>query len=54
VDRRRDLKYAFEKAGFVIKDLRYFGEEEGPLPEGIRLDGRERIGMIAYKTGRVE
>ena len=44
-----DLRYAFESAGFVIKEMRYFGEEEGPLPEGIRLDGRERVGMIAYK-----
>lgn len=44
-----DLKWAFEHAGFVIKELRTFGEEEGPLPAGIRLDGRERVGMIAYK-----
>jgi len=44
-----DLKYAFEEAGFIIKELRYFGEEEGPLPAGIRLDGTERVGMIAYK-----
>lgn len=44
-----DLKYAFGQAGFVIKELRYFGEEEGALPVGIRMDGRERVGMIAYK-----
>lgn len=44
-----DLKWAFEKAGFVIKEARYFGEEEGELPEGIRMDGRERVGLIAYK-----
>jgi chorismate-pyruvate lyase len=44
-----DLKYAFETAGFRIKELRCFGEEEGPLPGGIRYDGRERVGMIAYK-----
>lgn len=44
-----DLRYAFESAGFVIKEMRYFGEEEGPLPDGIRMDGRERVGMIACK-----
>ena len=44
-----DLKWVFEKAGFMIKEARYFGEEEGPLPEGIRMDGRERVGLIAYK-----
>jgi len=44
-----DLKYAFEEAGFIIKELRYFGEEEGLLPAGIRMDGTERVGMIAYK-----
>ena len=44
-----DLRWAFEKAGFIIRELRYFGEEEGALPEGIRMDGRERLGMIAYK-----
>jgi chorismate-pyruvate lyase len=46
---QEDLRWAFEKAGFAIKEIRYFGEEEGPLPSGIRLDGRERVGMIAYK-----
>jgi chorismate-pyruvate lyase len=44
-----DLRWAFEQAGFVIKEIRYFGEEEGPLPAGIRLDGHERVGMIACK-----
>jgi chorismate--pyruvate lyase len=44
-----DLKWAFEQAGFVVKEIRYFGEEEGPLPVGIRFDGRERVGMIATK-----
>lgn len=44
-----DLKWIFEKVGFVVKEARYFGEEEGPLPEGIRMDGRERVGIIAYK-----
>jgi chorismate-pyruvate lyase/SAM-dependent methyltransferase len=44
-----DLTWVFEKVGFVIKEARYFGEEEGPLPEGIRMDGRERVGLIAYK-----
>ena len=49
-----DLRVAFEEAGFIIKDLRYFGEEEGSLPEGIRMDGRERVGMIAYKPVKDE
>lgn len=44
-----DLRWVFEKTGFVVKEARYFGEEEGPLPEGIRMDGRERVGIIAYK-----
>src|SRR3990170_4724838 len=44
-----DLKWVFEKVGFKIKEARYFGEEEGSLPEGIRMDGRERVGLIAYK-----
>jgi chorismate-pyruvate lyase/SAM-dependent methyltransferase len=44
-----DLKWIFEKVGFKIKEARYFGEEEGLLPEGIRMDGRERVGLIAYK-----
>lgn len=44
-----DLKWVFEKVGFVVKEARYFGEEEGPLPEGIKMDGRERVGLIAYK-----
>ncbi|HZI25556.1 MAG TPA: chorismate lyase [Chryseolinea sp.] len=44
-----DLKWIFEKVGFVVKEARYFGEEEGPLPEGIKMDGRERVGLIAYK-----
>lgn len=44
-----DLVWIFEKVGFVVKEGRYFGEEEGPLPEGIKMDGRERVGLIAYK-----
>ncbi|MEO8472012.1 MAG: chorismate lyase [Chryseolinea sp.] len=44
-----DLKWIFEKVGFIIKEARYFGEEEGSLPEGIRMDGRERVGLIAFK-----
>jgi chorismate--pyruvate lyase len=41
--------WIFEKTGFVVKESRYFGEEEGPLPDGIRMNGRERVGLIAYK-----
>ena len=44
-----DLRWICEKVGFAVKEARYFGEEEGPLPVGIRMDGRERVGLIAYK-----
>ena len=44
-----DLKWVFEDNGFIIKEVRYFGEEEGALPEGIRMDGRERVGLIASR-----
>jgi chorismate-pyruvate lyase len=44
-----DLQWVFEQAGFEIKEARYFGEEEGALPEGIRMNGRERVGLIASK-----
>jgi hypothetical protein len=46
-----DLTWVFESAGFIVDELRVFGEEEGPLPIGIRYDGRERVGMIAHKPG---
>jgi chorismate-pyruvate lyase/predicted SAM-dependent methyltransferase len=46
---REDLETTFAEAGFIIKDLRYFGEEEGELPEGIRFQGKERVGLIAFK-----
>lgn len=46
---REDLETTFTAAGFVIKELRYFGEEEGELPEGIRYTGKERVGLVAYK-----
>lgn len=35
---------------FKIEHLEYFGDETGALPEWIRLDGKERIGMIAVKV----
>lgn len=44
-----DLRWALENAGFRVDDIRYFGEEEGELPPGIRMDGRERVGAIATK-----
>lgn len=46
---RDDLESTFTGAGFIIKELRYFGEEEGELPDGIRYQGRERVGLIAFK-----
>lgn len=49
-----DLRHTFEEAGFRIREVRYFGEEEGMLPDGIRMDGRERVGLIAYKPAREE
>ncbi|MCD9015965.1 chorismate lyase [Parachryseolinea silvisoli] len=44
-----DLTWAFQNAGFTIREVRYFGEEEGELPSGIRMDGRERVGLVAVK-----
>jgi chorismate-pyruvate lyase/ubiquinone/menaquinone biosynthesis C-methylase UbiE len=44
-----DLKWTLEKEGFRIDEIRYFGDEEGELPAGIRMDGRERVGVIATK-----
>jgi SAM-dependent methyltransferase len=44
-----DLKWVFERTGFILKEARYFGEEEGPLPEDVGMDGRERVGLIARK-----
>lgn len=49
-----DLRRTFEEAGFRIREVRYFGEEEGMLPDGIRMDGRERVGLVAYKPARKE
>ena len=34
---------------FHIEKIEYFGDEENALPEGIKYDGRERIGIIARK-----
>jgi chorismate-pyruvate lyase/SAM-dependent methyltransferase len=44
-----DLRWTLEETGFAIEDIRYFGEEEGELPVGIRMDGKERVGVIATK-----
>ncbi len=49
-----DLQWAYESAGFIIDENRFFNEEEGALPQGIRYDGRERVGMIAHKPGVFE
>ncbi len=49
-----DLRAAFEEAGFTVREVRYFGEEEGLLPDGIRMDGKERVGLVAYKPVRSE
>jgi chorismate-pyruvate lyase/SAM-dependent methyltransferase len=46
-----DLRWGLETAGFAIEDIRYFGEEEGELPPGIRMDGKERVGAVAVKPG---
>ena len=35
---------------FEIEYLNYFGDLENALPEWIRLDGKERVGMIAVKV----
>ena len=44
-----DLRSAFSEAGFAIEHLSLFGDVHNDLPEGIRYDGRERVGMIASK-----
>ena len=44
-----DLRVAFEEAGFVIEHLALFGDVHQDLPDGIRYDGRERVGLIASK-----
>jgi chorismate-pyruvate lyase/SAM-dependent methyltransferase len=44
-----DLRWVFENQGFTVDEARYFGEEEGELPPGIRMDGKERVGLIASK-----
>lgn len=44
-----DMDRVFREANFVIEKLEIFGDEEGLLPAGIRLDNRERVGLIAAK-----
>lgn len=48
-----DLRFAFTKAGFDILQLETFGDENQDLPEGIKYDNRERVGLIAQKPTRV-
>ena len=48
-----DLRLVFEAAGFHILHLATFGDENNDLPEGIKYDGRERVGLIAQKLGGV-
>ena len=44
-----DLRLVFETTGFDILHLATFGDENNDLPEGIKYDGRERVGLIAQK-----
>ena len=44
-----DLQQSFTDAGFAIEHLTTFGDENNDLPPGIKLDNRERVGMIAVK-----
>ncbi len=46
---KSDLKRVLDRARFIIEKLEYFGDDEGSLPDGIRLDNRERVGAIATK-----
>ena len=44
-----DFRREFSNAGFHIDQLEYFGDPENLLPTALKMDGRERIGMIATK-----
>lgn len=44
-----DYKRVFKEHKFKIEELDYFGDTESLLPEILRYDGRERLGLIARK-----
>jgi len=44
-----DYRRVFERHAFEIEQLEYFGDEENLLPETLKLDGKERLGLIANK-----
>lgn len=44
-----DVERVLKDAGFVIEVVEFFGDENNDLPEGIKYDGRERVGAIAIK-----
>lgn len=45
---KEDMERTFSKQ-FSIESLYYFGDENYDLPQGIKYDDRERIGLIAVK-----
>ncbi len=44
-----DIERALTEAGFEIEIVEYFGDENEDLPEGLKFDGRERVGAVATK-----
>ena len=44
-----DFEAIFKKCGFKIEELGYFDDSESSIPDILKYDGRERIGLIASK-----
>ena len=44
-----DYQRVFESHKFKVERLEYFGDQEELLPKILRLDGKERLGLIAKK-----
>jgi len=44
-----DLRMTCLKYGFIVEKLELFGDPHNTLPQGIKFDDRERVGLIARK-----
>lgn len=44
-----DVERVLKETGFVVENVEFFGDENNDLPDGIKYDGRERVGAIAAK-----
>lgn len=44
-----DIERVLHENGFEAEVVEYFGSENDDLPEGIKYDGRERVGAIGIK-----